>query len=38
MKRSPVNRVRDSFYFKNTANATKSINLSRKIYRGGIRL
>lgn len=38
MKRSPVRRVQDAKYFRQTANTTKTINVGTRIYRGGVRL
>lgn len=35
--RRRVNRRKDQRYFRRTADNTKSVNLSDRIYRGGIR-
>lgn len=36
--RKPVSKSKDHKIFSATANKTKSINLSTKIFRGGIRM
>lgn len=38
MKRSSTNRAKDAHIFRDTATKMKSMNLPKKILRGGIRL